>query len=192
MQRAKPRPGPVLRISRGRLYDIVATCVRGGTGWAFAEYGLTLRGREASVGEHLLASGLGALAPFAFAVPALLVSLSLAFAVGLLTWLTGPLLGAAAVLGALAAGSPAQAPFSSWTTTLLVTAVCLLMAVSGGRWSWDHLVLSPGAAVRHRRPRRTRPGRNRRNTADSPRRPEHAPPLLYPVGQAALRRPYRL
>lgn len=190
MQRARPHPRP--RICRGRLYDVVAALVRVGVGWMFAEYGLALRDREAAVAEHLAATGLGALSPAAAVLPALLVSLSIAFAVGLLTWLTGPLLAAAAVLGALTADVPGLAPFSSWGTTSLVTAVCVLMAVSGGRWSWDHLVLSPRTRVRHRGHRRRPSGAHGKGGGVSPRLPEHAPPLLYPVEQAALRRPYRL
>ncbi|WP_150253051.1 DoxX family protein [Nocardiopsis deserti] len=190
MQRARPYPRP--RISRRRLHDVAAALVRVGVGWMFTEYGLALRDREAAVAEHLAAAGLGALSPAAGALPALLVALSIAFAVGLLTWLTGPLLAAAAVLGALAAGAPDLAPFSSWGTTSLVTAVCVLMAVSGGRWSWDHLVLSPRVNVRHRKHRRRPSGIRGKDGGVSPRLPEHAPPLLYPVEQAVLRRPYRL
>ncbi|WDZ89464.1 DoxX family protein [Nocardiopsis sp. HUAS JQ3] len=190
MQRARPYPRP--RISRGRLYDVVAALVRVGVGWMFTEYGLALRGREAAVAEHLDAAGLGVLSPIAGTLPALLVALSIAFAVGLLTWLTGPLLAVAAVLGALTAGSPDLAPISSWGTTSLVTAVCVLMAVSGGRWSWDHLVLSPRVGVRHRKHRRQPPATRGRDGGVSSRLPEHAPPLLYPVEQAVLRRPYRL
>ncbi|XKK40668.1 DoxX family protein [Nocardiopsis sp. ARC36] len=190
MQRAKPYPRP--RIPRGRLYDVVAALTRVGVGGMFAEYGLALRGREEAVAEHLSASGMPGVSFGAQIVPALLVSLSLAFAVGLLTWLTGPALAGAAVLGTLTAGSPDLSPFSSWATTSLVTAVCLLMAVSAGRWSWDYLVLAPKAVGRRRGHDRKHPVTPRKSTADSPRRPEHAPPLLYPVGQAALRRPYRL
>ncbi|MFD3683332.1 DoxX family protein [Nocardiopsis sp. NPDC058631] len=190
MQRAKPYPRP--RIPRGRLYDVVATLTRVGVGGMFAEYGLALRGREEAVAEHLSASGMPGATFGAQIIPALLVSLSLAFAVGLLTWLTGPMLSGAAVLGALTAGSPDLAPFSSWAATALVTAVCLLMAVSSGRWSWDYIVLAPEMFERPRTPDRKPPVTPRKTTTDSPRRPEHAPPLLYPVGQAALRRPYRL
>ncbi|WP_026122785.1 DoxX family protein [Nocardiopsis halotolerans] len=190
MQRARPYPRP--RISRDRLHDVVAALVRIGVGWMFVGYGFTLRGREDSVAEQLSATGLGALSFTAAALPALLVSLSLAFAVGLLTWLTGPLLAAAALLGALTAGAPELAPLPSWGTTALVTAVCVLMAVNGGRWSWDHLVLSPRISVRHRRHRHRTSGERGGRPAVSRRRPEHAPPLLYPVGQAALRRSYRL
>nr|WP_316042342.1 hypothetical protein [Nocardiopsis sp. CNR-923] len=134
----------------------------------------------------------GVLSP---ALPALLVALSVAFAVGLLTWLTGPLLAGAAILAAFAIGGggpPDLTPLGSWPTTALVTAVCVLMAVRGGRWSWDYLVLSSGPVVQ-------RPGTVRAAepaTASAPafsrRLPEHAPPLLYPVGEAAFRRPSRL
>jgi hypothetical protein len=190
MQRARPYPRP--RICREHLHDAVAALVRAGVGWMFAEYGLALRDREAAVAEHLAAAGLGVLSPAATALPALLVSLSIAFAVGLLTWLTGSLLAVAAVLGTLTAGAPDLAPFSSWGTTSLVSAVCVLMAVSGGRWSWDHLVLSSRVGVRHRKHRRHASGAHGKGGGVSHRLPEHAPPLLYPVGQAALRRPYRL
>lgn len=190
MQRATPYPRP--RIPRGRLYDVVATLTRVGVGGMFAEYGLALRGREAAVADQLSASGVPAATLGALVLPAVLVSLSLAFAVGLLTWFTGPALAVAAVLGTLTAGSPHLAPFSSWATTALVTAVCVLMAVSAGRWSWDYLVLAPRLPDRPRPPDRKPPVTPRKAAADSARRPEHAPPLLYPVGQAALRRPYRL
>ncbi|MFD6949964.1 hypothetical protein A6A08_08650 [Nocardiopsis sp. TSRI0078] len=190
MQRARPRPRP--RIRRGHLYDAVAALIRAGTGWVFAGHGLALRGREAPVAEHLSVLGPGTAALVAAVVPVLLVWFSLAFAVGLLTWLTGPVLGAGAVLGALATDAPGLAPFSSWATTMLVTAVCVLMAVHSGRWSWDHLALSPRGRGWRRRRGGGPLGTEEKDPAVSPRLPEHAPPLLYPVGQAALRRPYRL
>ncbi|GHC90709.1 hypothetical protein GCM10007079_37200 [Nocardiopsis terrae] len=190
--RHRPEPGARPRVPRGRLYDVVSAATRVGVGWVFAEYGLALRGREDLVAGHLTEAGMPVAALAAPLVPALLVALSVSFAVGLLTWLTGPLLALAAVAGSLTAGAPHLTPFDSWGATALVTAVCVLMAVGGGRWSWDYLIVSP-------RPRTPRPVRHRTTSAEqekapgiSPRRPEHAPPLLYPVGQAAPRRPYRL
>lgn len=194
MQRSTPYPRPrrgVLRMLRGRLYDVVSTVTRVGVGAMFADYGLALRSRGPLVAERLSESGVPAAALVAALLPAVLVALSISFAVGLLTWLAGPLLGAAAVLGTLAAGAQQAAPFGSWAATGLVTAVCVLMAVGGGRWSWDYLVLAP------RVPPSPAPARPAPQTGpvsdstDSARRPEHAPPLLYPVGEAALRRPYR-
>ncbi|MFE3460577.1 DoxX family protein [Nocardiopsis aegyptia] len=188
---ARPRPG-VRRMIRGRLYDVVSTVTRVGVGAMFAEYGLALRGRGPLVAERLSEWGVPAAALVAALLPAVLVALSISFAVGLLTWLAGPLLAAAAVVGALTAGTQEAAPFGSWAATALVTAVCVLMAVGGGRWSWDYLVLAPRVPPSAPPPRRNpgaAPGSDR---ADSARRPEHAPPLLYPVGEAALRRPFRL
>lgn len=177
---------------RGRLYDVISAATRVGVGWVFAEYGLALRGREPLVAEHLSDAGMPVAAFAAPLVPALLVALSVSFAVGLLTWLTGPLLALSAMVGTLTAGAEHLSPFGSWGATALVTAVCVLMAAGGGRWSWDYLVLSP-------RPCAPRPVRRRvpsttqgKAATISPRRPEHAPPLLYPVEQAAPRRPYRL
>ncbi|MFI6577472.1 DoxX family protein [Nocardiopsis sp. NPDC050513] len=191
MRAARSRP----RISRGRLYDVVSALTRVGVGWMFVEHGLDMRGRTDAVSARLPDPGSAVAGVLSPALPALLVALSVAFAVGLLTWLTGPLLAATAILGALAVGGggpPDLAPFGPWPTTVLVTAVCVLMAVSGGRWSWDHLVLSSGRTGR-------RPGTVRavgpataRAPAFSRRLPEHAPPLLYPVGEAAFRRPSRL
>ncbi|WP_017597862.1 DoxX family protein [Nocardiopsis lucentensis] len=188
------------RVRRGNLYDVVAALTRVGAGWMFAEHGLDLRGRTGEVSARLPDPGstvAGALAP---ALPALLIGLSIAFAVGLLTWLSGPLLAAVALVGALTAqsGGADPSPFGSWPTTALVTAVCVLMAVRGGRWSWDHLILTPATVDPSRSGARTRaPSREAapaRHDAPpfSPRRPEHAPPLLYPVGEAALGRPSRL
>ncbi len=158
----------------------------------FAEYGLALRGREAVVAERLSDAGMPIAAFAAPLVPALLVALSVAFAVGLLTWLTGPLLALSAVVGALTAGAAHLSPFGSWGATALVTAVCVLMAAGGGRWSWDYLVLTPRPAAARPVRRRVPSSAQEKAPAISHRRPEHAPPLLYPVEQAALRRPYRL
>ena len=195
MQRSTPhrrrRPG-VLRMFRGRLYDVVSTVTRVGVGAMFAEYGLALRGRGPLVAERLSESGVPAAALVAALLPAVLVALSISFAVGLLTWLAGPLLAAAAVAGALAAGAQEAAPFGSWAATGLVTAVCVLMAVGGGRWSWDYLVLAPRVPRPAHPPRPASGAVSVTAGTDSARRPEHAPPLLYPVGEAALRRPYRL
>ena len=190
MRRPRTRTKP--RIFRGRLYDVISAATRVGVGWAFAEYGLALRGREPVVAEHLAETGMPVADFAAPLIPALMVALSISFAVGLLTWLTGPLLAVSALIGTLAAGAEHLSPFGSWGATVLVTAVCILMAVGGGRWSWDYLVLAPRPPaprpVRHRTPTTTR----RKAHPISHRRPEHAPPLLYPVDQAALRRPYRL
>nr|WP_026119602.1 hypothetical protein [Nocardiopsis ganjiahuensis] len=184
--RAKPS------ILRGRLHDVVSAATRVGVGWVFAEYGLALRGRETAVAERLSDAGMPAAAFAAPLLPALLVALSVSFAVGLLTWLTGPLLALSAVVGTLTAGAAHLSPFGSWGATALVTAVCVLMAVGGGRWSWDYLVLSPRPVVPRPARRRAPSTTQGKAPAISPRRPEHAPPLLYPVEQAALRRPYRL
>ncbi|WP_067603401.1 DoxX family protein [Nocardiopsis listeri] len=191
MQQGSPRPSPPLR-ARGRLYDVAAAATRVGVGWFFAEFGLSLRGREHLVAERLSDSGLTPLAFFVPLLPALLVAFSVSFAVGLLTWLTGPTLALAAVVGTLGAGTEHLSPFDSWGMTALVTAVCVLMAMSGGRWSWDHLVLGLGTPALRRGEGRTTSTACGKAPAISHRRPEHAPPLLYPVEQAELRRPYRM
>ncbi|MDE3722661.1 DoxX family protein [Nocardiopsis sp. N85] len=194
-RRRRPRPRPRVRLRRRGLYDIGAALTRVGVGWVFADHGLALRGRESPLATHLTEAGTplpGFLVPL---LPALIVAASLSFAVGLLTWTAGPLLALCALLGALAPGSPNLSPFDSLPVTVLVTAVCLLMAVNGGRWSWDHLVLAPEAPERpeHLGRRRRHPNvTSGKPPAISTRRPEHAPPLLYPVGQAAVRRPYQL
>lgn len=190
--RPRPRRRPFARISRGRLYDVVSAGARVGVGWVFAEYGLALRGREDVVAERLIDAGLSPIAFVSPLVPPLLVALSISFAVGLLTWLTGPLLALAALVGTFTAGTEPLSLFGSWGATILVTAVCALLAVGGGRWSWDHLILGTGATGGRRRGRRSTSTVGRGSPAISPRRPEHAPPLLYPVDQAALRRPSRL
>ncbi|MEU3017532.1 MULTISPECIES: DoxX family protein [unclassified Nocardiopsis] len=187
---SRHRPGPP--FLHGRLYDVIAAATRVGVGWVFAEYGLALRGREALVTERLADSGVPAASLVAPVVPALLVALSVSFAVGLLTWLTGPLLALSAVVGTLATAASESSPFGSWGATALVTAVCVLMAVGGGRWSWDYLVLTPRPRGHRQVSRRGVSARRGRTSALSPRRPEHAPPLLYPVEQAAPRRPNRL
>ncbi|RKS04787.1 hypothetical protein DFP74_0360 [Nocardiopsis sp. Huas11] len=186
----RPRPG-MLRV-RGRLYDVVSTVTRVGVGAMFADYGLALRGREHLVAERLAEAGVPAAALVAALLPTLLVALSISFAVGLLTWLAGPSLAAAAVVGAVSAGAQDAAPFGSWAATALVTAVCVLMAVGGGRWSWDYLVLAPRVRRSTPAPRPASGAVSVTDLTDSARRPEHAPPLLYPVGEAALRRPHRL
>lgn len=179
-------------ILRGRLYDVISAATRVGVGWVFAEYGLALRGQEGLVAQRLSDAGMPVAAFAAPLAPALLVALSVSFAVGLLTWLTGPLLALAAVIGTLSAGAAHLSPFGSWGATVLVTAVCVLMAVGGGRWSWDYLVLSPRPVVPRPVRRRAPSTAQGKAPAISPRRPEHAPPLLYPVEQAAHQRPYRL
>ncbi|MFD6098118.1 DoxX family protein [Nocardiopsis flavescens] len=194
-RRRRPRPRPRVRLRRRGLYDVGAALTRVGVGWVFADHGLALRGQEARLAAHLAESGTPLPALAVHLLPALVVATSLSFAVGLLTWLAGPLLALCAVLGALSPAAPGLSPFDSWPVTVLVTAVCLLMAVNGGRWSWDHLVLAPDAPERAEHPRshRARPKHAQGDPpAVSTRRPEHAPPLLYPVGQAAVRRPYQL
>ncbi|CAL9565587.1 hypothetical protein SUDANB121_04750 [Nocardiopsis dassonvillei] len=194
-RRRRPRPRPRVRLRRRGLYDVGAALTRVGVGWVFADHGLALRGQEARLAAHLTEAGTPLPALGVHILPALMVATSLSFAVGLLTWLAGPLLALCAVLGALAPAAPELSPFDSWPVTALVTAVCLLMAVNGGRWSWDHLVLAPEPAERSRRPGspRLRPEYTEgKPPAISARRPEHAPPLLYPVGQAAVRRPYQM
>lgn len=191
MQQGRPRPSPP-PWARGRLYDVAAAVTRVGVGWVFAEFGLSLRGREHLVAERLSDSGLAPLAFFAPLTPALLVAFSVSFAVGLLTWLTGPALALAALVGTLGAGTDHLSPFGSWGATALVTAVCVLMAMAGGRWSWDHLVLGVRTPGPLRGGGRTTSTVGGKAPAISHRRPEHAPPLLYPVEQAALRRPYRM
>lgn len=190
--RAAPKRRSAPPFLHGRLYDVIAAATRVGVGWVFAEYGLALRGRVDLVADRLSDSGMPAAGLVAPVVPALLVALAVSFAVGLLTWLTGPLLALSAVVGTLTTTAADPSPFGSWGATALVTAVCVLMAVGGGRWSWDYLVLSP--RLRGSRPVRLRARSMARGKAPaiSPRRPEHAPPLLYPVEQAAPRRPNRL
>ncbi|WP_116247289.1 DoxX family protein [Nocardiopsis sp. FIRDI 009] len=188
------------RSCRRNLYDVVAALARVGVGWMFVEHGLDMRGRTGEVSAPLPDPGSTIAGALVGALPALLVGLSIAFAVGLLTWLTGPLLATVALVGALAveSGGTDPSPFASWPTTMLVTAVCVLMAVGGGRWSWDHLVLAPATVRPSRSGERSRDAApegapaHRGVPSFSPRRPEHAPPLLYPVGEAALGRPSRL
>lgn len=210
MQQGRPRPAPPPRARRkrrpalgtrlpnaphvppGRLYDVAAAVTRVGVGWVFAEFGLALRGREHLIAERLSDSGLTPLTFLTPLVPALLVAFSVSFAVGLLTRLTGPALALAAVVGTLGAGTDHLSPFGSWGSTALVTAVCLLMAMAGGRWSWDYLVLGVRGSASPRSEGRPVSTTSRKAPTISHRRPEHAPPLLYPVEQAALRRPYRL
>ena len=189
---SRPRPRTRHRLTRGRLYDIVSAATRVGVGWVFAEYGLALRGREARVTERLADAGMPIATFVAPLVPVLLVALSIAFAVGLLTWLSGPLLALAAVVGTLAAGAGHLPPFGSWGATVLVATVCVLLSVGGGRWSWDYLVLAPRPPARRSARYRSPTTTGGKAPTISHRRPEHAPPLLYPVEQAALRRPYRL
>lgn len=189
--RSRRRPPPLLR-GRGRLYDAIALLVRAGIGWMFVGYALGLRGRESEIAAEVSGTPWSLLGVVAPVVPALFVGLAIAFGVGLLTWLTGPLLAGVTVLGGALANNPELAPFSTWTTIVLVAAACSLMATRCGRWSWDHLVLAPHPPLPGRgRHRSTLPGPAKASTVSS-RRPEHAPPLLYPGGQAALRRPYRL
>ena len=191
----RPHPRPRIRLRRRGLYDIGAVLTRVGVGWVFADHGLALRGQESRLTAHLAESGTFLSALLHHLLPTLVIAASLSFAVGLLTWPTGSLLAVCAVSGALAPAAPGPSPFDSWPLTALVTAVCLLMAVNGGRWSWDHLVLAPappGHPGHHRAPRPRSERMKGKPPAISTRRPEHAPPLLYPVGQAAARRPYRI
>lgn len=190
MQATRPRRRPPVLRGEGRLYDAAALLARIGVGWMFAEYALDLRGREDAIVAEASGTSLVFLGSLAPALPALFVALAIAFGVGLLTWLAGPLLAGITVLGRALVDAPGLAPFTSWGTVVLVAAVCLLMAASCGRWSWDHLVLAPPSPPPGRHGRRS-PHRTKTPTV-SPRRPEHAPPLLYPVEQAALRRPPRL
>lgn len=189
MQAARARRRPF--VHRTRLYDAVAALTRVATGWLFAEYALALRGRQPEIIAHLSETGLAALAFTAPILPAALLVIAIAFAVGLVTRLTGPVLAGSAVLGYLLTEAPGAAPADSWAATVLVTAVCFLLAGHGGRWSWDHLILTPRTREGSRNRRESSPVETQEGPADSPRRPEHAPPLLYPVEQAALRRPYR-
>lgn len=190
MQAARARRRPLLH--RARAYDAVAALTRVATGWVFAGYALTLRSREPEVADKLSDAGLALLTFAAPILPAILLAVAVAFAVGLLTWLTGPILAGSAVLGTLLTGPPASGPFGSWEATVLVSAACVLLAVHGGRWSWDYLVLAPRIREHARNRREPAPATAQEAPAVSTRRPEHAPPLLYPVRQAALRRPYRL
>lgn len=185
------RRSPVPR-GRGRLYDAAFALIRVGLGCAFTSYALGLRGRESELGEHMSGSVLTPLGLLSPALPALLVTVSIAFVVGLLTWGTGPLLAATVLLGHLAPAPAELAPFSGWGTSALVVAVCLLTAAVPGRWSWDRLVLAPPPRARARTGDRHTGGSRAKARTVSRRRPEHAPPLLYPVVQADFRRPSEL
>lgn len=193
MQATRPRrlPPPVLR-GQGRLYDATALLVRAGICWMFVEYALDLRGREEEIAAEASGTPLALLGVMAPILPTLFIGLAIAFGVGLLTWLTGPLLAGIAVLGGALSDASDLAPFTSWPAIVLVSAVSLLMAAGCGRWSWDHLVLTPPSPPSPRDRRRSTHRRPTKASTVSPRRPEHAPPLLYPVEQAAFRRPYRL
>ncbi|WP_017612551.1 DoxX family protein [Nocardiopsis salina] len=184
---ARRRP-PFLR-GQGRLYDAVALLTRIGVGWAFTTHALGLRGRESELSELASGTALAPLGSTAPVLPALLVATSIAFAVGLLTWVSGPLLAVAVLLGHLAPDGTGFAPFAAWSTSALVVAVCLLMAAGPGRWSWDHLVLGPPPREPERTGQHDRTAPRPDTSPVSRRRPEHAPPLLYPVGQAEFRRP---
>lgn len=185
------RRSPVLR-GRGRLYDTVCALARVSLGCAFTHYALGLRGRESDLSEHMSGSALAPLGVLSPALPTLLVAVSIAFVVGLLTWVTGPLLAATVLLGHLAPASAELAPFSGWGTSALVLAVCLLIVAAPGRWSWDRLVLAPSPRARARTGDRNRGRPQAKDRTVSRCRPEHAPPLLYPVGQAEFRRPSEL
>src|SRR5699024_233689 len=83
-------------------------------------------------------------------------------------------------------------PFPFWTTTVLVTAVCVPMAAGCGRCWWGHLVSVPHRPPAHRAQHHFLLRRVTKAPIVSLHRHEQALSLLYPVGQAAPRRPYRL
>lgn len=177
---------------RDRWYDAVCALTRAGLGGVFTHHALGLRGRESELGEHMSGSVLAPLGLLSPALPALLVTVSIAFVVGLLTWVTGPLLATTVLLGQLAPASAELAPFPGWGTSALVFTVCLLIVAAPGRWSWDHLVLASRPRARARAGGRQTDGSRARARTVSRRRPEQAPPLLYPEGQAESRRPAEL
>lgn len=185
------RRSPVPR-GRGRLYDAACALIRVGLGCAFISYALGVRGRESELGEHMSGSVLAPLGLLSPALPALLVTVSVAFVMGLLTRVAGPLLASTVLLGHLAPASAELAPFPGWGTSALALAACLLIVAAPGQWSWDRLVLSPPPPARARTGDRHTGGSRARARTVSRRRPEHAPPLLYPVEQADFRRPSEL
>ena len=185
------RQAPILR-GRGRLYDTACAMARVGLGCAFISYALGLRGRESELGEHMSGSVLAPLGLLSPALPALLVTVSVAFVMGLLTRVTGPLLASTVLLGHLAPASAELAPFSGWGTNALALAACLLIVAIPGQWSWDRLVLAPPPPARTRIEGR-HTGRSRaKDRTVSRRRPDHPPPLLYPGERADSRRPSEL
>lgn len=185
------RRAPVLR-GPGRLYDAACALIRVGLGCAFTHYALGLRGRENELGEHMSGSALAPLGLLSSALPAVLVAVSIAFAMGLLTRVAGPLLATTVLFGHLAPASAELAPFSGWGSSALVLAVFLLIVTVPGRWSWDRLVPASPPRARARDGDRHPGGSRAKARTVSRRRPEQAPPLLYPVEQAEYRRPSEL
>ncbi|MBB5435404.1 histidine kinase [Nocardiopsis composta] len=168
---------------RGRLYDAAVLAVRAGAAWVFAGHAV---GRPLSwptspgavlawlelAGAALLAAGVAA--PVCGAVLAGLAAAAVPAAAG--AWPAG------AELAALPSGaSPAS--------LALLGAACLLAAVAPGRLCTDRALRRSAAAGTAGGSRATKiRGGDREGSA---RRPEEAPPLPYPEGRAAVRRPSR-
>lgn len=192
MAAAHARRRSLVLWGRARWYDAVCALTRVVLGGVFTHHALGLRGRESELGEHMSGSVLAPLGLLSPALPALLVAVSIAFGVGLLTWVTGPLLAATVLLGHLAPASAEFAPLSGWGTSALVFMVCLFVVAAPGRWSWDHLVPASSPRGRARAGDQRSGGSRTKARTVFRRRPEHAPPLLYPEGQAEFRRPSEL
>ncbi|WP_017594336.1 hypothetical protein [Nocardiopsis potens] len=168
---------------RGRLYDAAVLAVRAGAAWVFAGHAV---GRPLSwpvspgaalawielAGAVLLAAGVAV--PVCGAVLAALAAAAVPAAAG--AWPDG------AAAAALPAGA-SPAPLA------LLGAACLLAAVAPGRFCADRAARRSAAAGTAGAPHATKiPSGDR----DGPlRRPEEAPPLPYPEGRAAVRRPSR-
>ena len=92
----------------------------------------TQRGAVLSVatGRTLADAALAPLGLLSPALPALLVAVSIAFVVGLLTRVAGPLLAATVLFGHLAPASAELAPFSGWGTSAAALAACLLVVAA--------------------------------------------------------------
>ncbi|MFW5417037.1 histidine kinase [Nocardiopsis sp. CNT-189] len=168
---------------RGRLYDAAVLAVRAGAAWVFAGHaagrplswpsspGAALAWLELA-GAALLAAGVAV--PVCGAVLAALAGAAVPAAAG--AWPEG------AALASLPAGAPPALP-------ALLAAACLLAAVAPGRLCADRVLRRPAAAgTAGARDATKIPFGDRDGTL---RRPEEAPPLPYPEGRAAVRRPSR-
>lgn len=104
-----------MKGGRGCLYDAICTLPRVGLGGVLRHHALGLHGEPERTQQAHVEPGTRPRSPALPALSTLLVAASVASVVGLLTWLSGPLLAATVPLSHLA---PAAAPlvlFSDWT-----------------------------------------------------------------------------